>query len=137
MRFFTAHVRNGRLMVDELTDLPEGTHLELVSVDDVVNNGGDLLDAEERTKLDRELEASFDEEAAGLLIDAADALADLRTTVEIRKKHYDKCDTIEAKGAVNGSLRSRPEAVDPIPRHRRQVARRVFGILRRPRGTCQ
>jgi hypothetical protein len=79
MRFFTAHVRNGRLIFDELTDLAEGTHLELVSADDVVNNDDDLLDAEERAELDQELEASFAEEEAGQLIDAADGLADLRT----------------------------------------------------------
>jgi hypothetical protein len=79
MCFFTAHVHNGRLILDELTDLPEGTHLELVSAEAVVNNGGDLLDAEERTELGQELEASFDDEAADRLIDAADALADLRT----------------------------------------------------------
>jgi hypothetical protein len=46
MCFFTAHVHNGRLVLDEPTDLPEGTLFELVSTDDVLINGGDLLDAE-------------------------------------------------------------------------------------------
>jgi len=78
MRFFTAHVRNGRLLLDEPTDLPDGTDLELVSADDVENNGGDLLDAEERAELRHELEASFAEEDAGQLIDAADVIADLK-----------------------------------------------------------
>jgi len=78
MRFFDACVRNGRLTLDVPTDLEEGTVLELVSADDILANGGDLLDLEERAKLDRELEASFDEEAEGKLIDAPDALAELR-----------------------------------------------------------
>ena len=78
MRFFDACVRNGRLTLDVPTDLEEGTVLELVSTDDILANGGDLLDLEERAKLDRELEASFDEEAEGKLIDAPDALAELR-----------------------------------------------------------
>ncbi len=78
MRFFMAYVRNGRLILDEPTDLHEGTHLKLVSADDVENNGGDLLDAEELAELRQELEASFAEEEAGELIDAADAIADLK-----------------------------------------------------------
>ncbi|HEX2688823.1 MAG TPA: hypothetical protein VHN14_19505 [Kofleriaceae bacterium] len=62
MRFFTTHVRNGRLVLDRPTNLPEGARLELVSVDDVVNNGGKLLA--------QDLEASFAEEEAGQLVDA-------------------------------------------------------------------
>jgi hypothetical protein len=78
MRFFTAQVRNGRLVLDEPTDLTEGTLLELVSTEDVLSNGGDLLDAEERAELAQDLEVSIVEEEAGQLVDAADALADLR-----------------------------------------------------------
>jgi hypothetical protein len=78
MRYFDARVRNGRLTLDEPTDLAEGTVLELVSTDDVLANGGDLLDLEERAELARELEASFAEEDEGKLIDAADALKALR-----------------------------------------------------------
>jgi len=36
MRFFTAHVRNGRLLLDEPTEHPDGTLVELVSTDTVV-----------------------------------------------------------------------------------------------------
>jgi hypothetical protein len=62
MRFFTAHVRNGRLVLDKPSNLPEGTRLELVAVDVVVNSGGELLA--------QDLEASFAEEEAGQLIEA-------------------------------------------------------------------
>jgi hypothetical protein len=72
-------VRNGRLLLDEPTDLPDGNIVELVELDDVLTNGGDDLDDEERVALHRELEASFAEEASGQLIDLADAMTDLRT----------------------------------------------------------
>jgi len=41
-----AHVKNGRLLVDEPTALPEGTEVELVAVDDV-----DELPPDERARL--------------------------------------------------------------------------------------
>ena len=78
MRFFSAQVRGGRLTLDEPTDLPEGALLELVSTDDILSNGGDLLDAEERAELHRELDAAIAEGEAGETIDLADALADLK-----------------------------------------------------------
>jgi hypothetical protein len=78
MRFFTACVRNRRLALDEPTDLAEGILVELVSVDDVLSNGGDLLDSEERAALGRELEASIVEADAGETIDFAEAIAELR-----------------------------------------------------------
>jgi len=74
-----AHVRNGRLLLDEPTDLPEGEVVKLVQIDDGFADD-DELDNEERAALDRELEASFVEEEAGQLIDLADAIADLRST---------------------------------------------------------
>jgi hypothetical protein len=79
MQPLKAHVRNGRLLLDEPTELPEGDVVELVQLDDVLANGGDDLDDEERAALQRELEASFDEERTGRLIDLADAISDLRT----------------------------------------------------------
>jgi type I restriction enzyme S subunit len=36
MRFFTAHVRNGRLLLEELTEHPDGTLVELVPTDSVM-----------------------------------------------------------------------------------------------------
>jgi len=78
MRYFNACVRNERLVLEEPTDLAEGTLLELVSTDDVLNNGGDLLDLEERAALALELEAADAEINAGEMIDAAEAMAELR-----------------------------------------------------------
>lgn len=77
MQLLKAHVRNGRLLLDEPTGLPDGSIVELVQLDDMLANGGDDLDDEERAALHRELEASF--AASGQLIDLADAMADLRT----------------------------------------------------------
>src|SRR5689334_4725811 len=79
MQPLKAHVRNGRLLLDEPTDLPEGDVVELVQLDDVLAHGGDDLDDDERVALQHDIEASFDEEEAGQLIDLADAMADLRT----------------------------------------------------------
>ena len=79
MQPFKAHVRNGRLLLDEPTNLPEGEVVELVLLNDVLAAGGDELDDEERAALQRELEASFAEEESGQLIDAVDAIEDLRT----------------------------------------------------------
>ena len=73
-----AHVQNGRLVLDEPTDLPDGEIVELVPVDEVLANGGDYLDAEERAALHAELEASLAEAKAGKLIDADEVLAELR-----------------------------------------------------------
>ena len=79
MQPLKAHVHNGRLVLDEPTDLPEGEVVELVPVDEVLANGGDYLDDEERAALHAELEASLAEAKAGKLIDADEVLAELRT----------------------------------------------------------
>jgi len=80
MQPLKAHVRNGRLLLDEPTDLPDGDVVELVDINDVVAGGGDAAErAASDTELDRELEASLIEEESGQLIDIADVLADLRT----------------------------------------------------------
>ncbi|MBI5478345.1 MAG: hypothetical protein HY906_05780 [Deltaproteobacteria bacterium] len=73
-----AHVHNGRLVLDEPTDLPEGEVIELVPLDQVLASGGDYLDDEERAALHQELEASVAEAKAGQLIAADDVLAELR-----------------------------------------------------------
>ena len=73
-----AHVQNGRLVLDEPTDLPEGEVVELVPVDEVLANGGDYLDAEERERLHDSIRESIDQMKAGKLIDADEALAELR-----------------------------------------------------------
>jgi hypothetical protein len=78
MQALKAHVHNGRLVLDEPTDLPEGEVVELVPLDEVLARGGDYLDDEDRAALHRELEASIAEAKAGQLIDADEVLAELR-----------------------------------------------------------
>jgi hypothetical protein len=75
-----AHVKNGRLVVDEPTDRPEGDVVELVPLDEVLAHGGDYLDDDERAALRAELEASIAEAKSGQLVDADVVLADLRAT---------------------------------------------------------
>jgi len=80
MQPLKVRVQNGCLVFDESTDLPEGTILEVVLIGHGLADGDDPLDdEEERAALNRDLEASFAEEEAGQLIDAADVIADLRT----------------------------------------------------------
>ena len=69
-----AQVRNGHLVIDEPTDLPEGTEWKLVLVDSLAYE----MDPEERAEFLREVEISAAEADAGQLIDAADVLAKLR-----------------------------------------------------------
>jgi hypothetical protein len=78
MQPLKAHVHNGRLVLDEPTDLPEGEVLELVPLDEVLANGGDYLDDEERERLHESLRESIRQMKAGDTIDAAVALAELR-----------------------------------------------------------
>jgi hypothetical protein len=41
MRIGQAHIRGGRLVLGEPTDLPEGEAIELVPLDEVLPGGGD------------------------------------------------------------------------------------------------
>jgi len=59
-----ARVQNGRLVVDEPTELPEGTEVELLPLDP-----GDWLDPADREALHRGLLTSQEDEA-GRLADA-------------------------------------------------------------------
>jgi hypothetical protein len=58
-----AHVHNGRLVLDEPTDLPEGTEVRLTLADDE-------MDDDERAQLHASLERSMAQAKAGKLIDA-------------------------------------------------------------------
>ena len=69
-----AGVRGGRLLVDEPTDLPEGTELELLPLDP-----GDWLDDADRAALHEALRESNADVAAGRLLDAEDILKELRS----------------------------------------------------------
>jgi len=68
-----ATVRDGRLVLDEPTTLPEGTEVELLALDP-----GDWLDDAERAALHAALAQSDADVAAGRLVDAADVLKGLR-----------------------------------------------------------
>ena len=69
-----ARVRAGRLVVDEPTDLPEGTEVELLPLDP-----GDWLNESDRRALHEALRQSDADVAAGRLIDATDILNELRS----------------------------------------------------------
>lgn len=68
-----ARVVNGRLVLDEPTDLPEGSEVSLAIVDDA-----DELDDEERAALHASLERGMDDLEAGRSVDADVILAKIR-----------------------------------------------------------
>lgn len=78
MQPLKARVKNGRLVLDEPTDLPEGEVVELVPADEVLASGGDYLDDEERERLHRSIERGMDDVKAGRTVDARKAIDDLR-----------------------------------------------------------
>lgn len=70
-----ASVRNGRLVLDEPTELPEGAVVDLVAI------GGDALDDlddEERRGLHAALAEGIAQDDAGDTVDADEVLAQLR-----------------------------------------------------------
>ena len=69
MQPLRAHVRNGRLVLDQPTDLPEGEVVYLQPVD------ADELDDEERAQLHEALRESVEQMRSGQTLDAAEALA--------------------------------------------------------------
>jgi hypothetical protein len=69
-----ARVQKGRLVLDEPTDLPEGTEVDLLPLDP-----GDWLDDEDREALHRALDASAADIAAGRLVDADVVLKEIRS----------------------------------------------------------
>ena len=78
MRALKAHVRSGRLVLDEPTDLPEGEEVDLVPLDEVLASGGDYMDDEERERLHESLRESIRQMKVGQTVDAAAALSELR-----------------------------------------------------------
>jgi hypothetical protein len=71
MQPLKAQVKNGRLVLDEPTDLPEGKVVELVPLDDE-------MDDEERAALHESLARSLDQMRKGQLVDGDEVLARLR-----------------------------------------------------------
>ena len=72
MQAFKAHVKNGRLVLDEPTDLPEGEVVELVTAD------ADEMTDEERAALHESLSVSIEQMKNGQLLDGEEVLARLR-----------------------------------------------------------
>lgn len=71
MRALKAQVRGGRLVLDEPTELPEGTEVELMAVDELD------FEPEERARLDAALELSLAQARAGKLVDADQVITEL------------------------------------------------------------
>lgn len=67
---FKAHVRNGRIHLDEPTDLPDGTEVALEEVAQ--------LDEDERRRLDEAIAESDEDIKAGRVYSAEEVLAELR-----------------------------------------------------------
>ena len=81
-----AHVKNGRLVLDEPTDRPEGEVVELVPLDEVLANGGDYLDDEQRVALNRSIEEGVEDFEKGDTEDAFEFLARLKARREDRDR---------------------------------------------------
>ena len=73
-----AQVKNGRIHLDEPTDLPEGKIIELVPLDELIATDGDDLDDEERAALHRSIDESIKDEEAGRVEDLSKIIAELR-----------------------------------------------------------
>ena len=69
-----AHVRNGRIVVDEPVDLPDGAELDVYLYDAAAN----AMSPSERGALERALERSIAQADAGELIEADHVLAELQ-----------------------------------------------------------
>jgi hypothetical protein len=74
MQAVKAHVRGGRIVVDDPTDLPEGTELHLVLADE-----GDDFDDEERAALHEALDEAEADIDAGRVVTEEEVWATLRT----------------------------------------------------------
>lgn len=70
-----ARVRAGRLLVDEPTDLPDGTEVELLPLDP-----GDWLDDADRAALHAALRESEVDVAADRLVEADEVLRELKSS---------------------------------------------------------
>lgn len=73
MNALKAHVKNGRLILDEPTSLPEGAEVPIWVVE------GDELDAKDRAALHEAIREGFDDAKAGRTIDADEWAAELRS----------------------------------------------------------
>ena len=77
MQALKVQVKNGRLLLDEPTDLPEGAEVDVVVIDDE-------LSAEERSALHASLDRALDDSDAGRGMDAKEYLRQYRARREDR-----------------------------------------------------
>jgi hypothetical protein len=78
MHALKARVENGRIRLDEPTDLPEGQTIELVPIAEVLALGGDNLDDEERAALHEALDEAETDIASGRTVTEEDVWRTLR-----------------------------------------------------------
>lgn len=76
MQSLKAHVKSGRLVLDEPTELPEGSEVELMAVDD------DDFDPEERARLTQAIEEGVADFERGDDMDGFEFIAQLRARRE-------------------------------------------------------
>jgi hypothetical protein len=77
MQVLKVQVKNGRLLLDEPTDLPEGAEVQIVVLDDA-------LSSDERAALHASLDRALDDSEAGRGMDAAGFLTQYRARREGR-----------------------------------------------------
>ena len=77
MQALKVHVKNGRLTVDEPSDLPDGAEVEIVVIDDALTPG-------ERAELHASLDRALDDADAGRGMDANEFLSQYRARREAR-----------------------------------------------------
>ncbi|MBL8942973.1 MAG: hypothetical protein JNK45_07495 [Myxococcales bacterium] len=78
MSVHRARVFNGRLTLDEPSDLPDGTEVDVFVLADGELHDDDELDADDRARLHEAILASREEIRLGLGIPAAQILDELR-----------------------------------------------------------
>ena len=84
MQLLKARVHNGRLVLDEPTDLPEGEVIELVPLDEELARGGDYLDDEERARLHQSIERGIEDVKAGRTVEGREVIGRLRARAASR-----------------------------------------------------
>jgi hypothetical protein len=77
MQALKVQAKNGRLVLDEPTDLPDGAEVEVVVIDDE-------LTTEERAELHASLDRALDDSEAGRRVDAGEYLKAYRARREDR-----------------------------------------------------
>jgi hypothetical protein len=78
MHALKARVENGRIKLDEPTDLPDGQTVELVPIAEVLALGGDNLDDEERAALHEALDEAEGDIAGGRTVTEEEVWRTLR-----------------------------------------------------------